>query len=225
MRRVIRTLAVSVLIFLSISVPGQTTLLEAEQELLNQLLEGGEPFRFLDLELIDLAVKKAGGNVRALYYLPSEGTLIVITDRNSFRLTPDLEIATSEKFETPLAGVNVKLSLIDAFSLVSLQTREGILGLYLEASESGPFWHVITESSTYTLGAAFASTVSVSDTRSALNAVSEKIKKEKEKAMAEKPGHPEEPGQSDQPGKPEEPGRPDDPGKSDDTPGKGNGKK
>lgn len=213
------------LIFLSISVPGQTTLLEAEQELLNQLLEGGEPFRFLDLELIDLAVKKAGGNVRALYYLPSEGTLIVITDRNSFRLTPDLEIATSEKFETPLAGVNVKLSLIDAFSLVSLQTREGILGLYLEASESGPFWHVITESSTYTLGAAFASTVSVSDTRSALNAVSEKIKKEKEKAMAEKPGHPEEPGQSDQPGKPEEPGRPDDPGKSDDTPGKGNGKK
>lgn len=50
MRRVIRALAVSVLIFLSISVPGQTTLLEAEQELLNQLLEGGEPFRFLDLE-------------------------------------------------------------------------------------------------------------------------------------------------------------------------------
>ena len=225
MRRVIRALAVSVLIFLSISVPGQTTLLEAEQELLNQLLEGGEPFRFLDLELIDLAVKKAGGNVRALYYLPSEGTLIVITDRNSFRLTPDLEIATSEKFETPLAGVNVKLSLIDAFSLVSLQTREGILGLYLETGESGPFWHVITESSAYTLGAAFASTVSVSDTQNALNAVSEKIKKEKEKAMAEKPGHPEEPGQSDQPGKPEEPGRPDDPGKSDDTPGKGNGKK
>ncbi|HQN29101.1 MAG TPA: hypothetical protein PLT43_11075, partial [Mesotoga sp.] len=83
--------------------------------------------------------------------------------------------------------------------------------------------HVITESSAYTLGAAFASTVSVSDTRSALNAVSEKIKKEK--AKAEKPGQPEEPGQSDQPGKPDEPGRPDDPGKSDDTPGKGNGKK
>ena len=223
MRRVIRALAVSVLIFLSISVPGQTTLLEAEQELLSQLLEGGEPSRFLDLELIDLAVKKAGGNVRALYYLPSEGTLTVITDRNSLTLTPDLEITADDRFETPLAGVNVKLSLIDAFSLVSLQTREGILGLYLEAGESGPLWHVITEFSAYTLGAAFASTVSVSDTRSALNAVSEKIKKEK--AKAEKPGQPEEPGQSDQPGKPDEPGRPDDPGKSDDTPGKGNGKK
>ncbi len=218
-----RALAVSVLIFLSISVPGQTALLEAEQELLSQLLEGGELSRFLDLELIDLAVKKAGGNVRALYYLPSEGTLTVITDRNSLTLTPDLEITASDRFETPLAGVNVKLSLIDAFSLVSLQTREGILGLYLETAESGPLWHVITESSAYTIGAAFASTVSVSDTRSALNTVSEKIKKEK--AKAEKPGQPEEPGQSDQPGKPEDPGRPDDPGKSDDTPGKGNGKK
>ncbi|HQN28220.1 MAG TPA: hypothetical protein PLT43_06655, partial [Mesotoga sp.] len=134
MRRVIRALAVSVLIFLSISVPGQTTLLEAEQELLSQLLEGGEPSRFLDLELIDLAVKKAGGNVRALYYLPSEGTLTVITDRNSLTLTPDLEITADDRFETPLAGVNVKLSLIDAFSLVSLQTREGILGLYLETA-------------------------------------------------------------------------------------------
>ncbi len=223
MRRVIRALAVSVLIFLSISVPGQTTLLEAEQELLGQLLEGGVPSLFLDLELIDLAVKKAGGNVRALYYLPSEGTLTVITDRNSLTLTPDLEITADDRFETPLAGVNVKLSLIDAFSLVSLQTREGILGLYLETAESGPFWHVITESSAYTLGAAFASTVSVSDTQSALNTVSEKIKKEK--AKAERPGQPEEPGQSDQPGKPDEPGRPDDPGKSDDTPGKGNGKK
>ena len=223
MRKVIRALAVSVLIFLSISVPGQTTLLEAEQELLGQLLEGGVPSLFLDLELIDLAVKKAGGNVRALYYLPSEGTLTVITDKNSLTLTPDLEITADDRFETPLAGVNVKLSLIDAFSLVSLQTREGILGLYLETAESGPLWHVITESSAYTLGAAFASTVSVSDTRSALNTVSEKIKKEK--AKAEKPGQPEEPGQSDQPGKPDEPGRPDDPGKSDDTPGKGNGKK
>lgn len=223
MRKVIRALAVSVLIFLSISVPGQTTLLEAEQELLSQLLEGRVLSRFLDLELIDLAVKKAGGNVRALYYLPSEGTLTVITDRNSLTLTPDLEITADDRFETPLAGVNVKLSLIDAFSLVSLQTREGILGLYLETAESGPLWHVITESSAYTLGAAFASTVSVSDTRSALNTVSEKIKKEK--AKAEKPGQPEEPGQSDQPGKPDEPGRPDDPGKSDDTPGKGNGKK
>jgi hypothetical protein len=223
MRKVIRALAVSVLIFLSISVPGQTTLLEAEQELLSQLLEGRVPLRFLDLELIDLAVKKAGGNVRALYYLPSEGTLTVITDRNSLTLTPDLEITANDRLETPLAGVNVKLSLIDAFSLVSLQTREGILGLYLETAESGPLWHVITESSAYTLGAAFASTVSVSDTRSALNTVSEKIKKEK--AKAEKPGQPEEPGQSDQPGKPDEPGRPDDPGKSDDTPGKGNGKK
>jgi len=223
MRKVIRALGVSVLIFLSISVPGQTTLLEAEQELLSQLLEGRVPLRFLDLELIDLAVKKAGGNVRALYYLPSEGTLTVITDRNSLTLTPDLEITANDRLETPLAGVNVKLSLIDAFSLVSLQTREGILGLYLETAESGPLWHVITESSAYTLGAAFASTVSVSDTRSALNTVSEKIKKEK--AKAEKPGQPEEPGQSDQPGKPDEPGRPDDPGKSDDTPGKGNGKK
>jgi len=101
MRRVIRALAVSVLIFLSISVPGQTTLLEAEQELLSQLLEGGEPSRFLDLELIDLAVKKAGGNVRALYYLPSEGTLTVITDRNSLTLTPDLEITADDRFETP----------------------------------------------------------------------------------------------------------------------------
>ena len=104
MRKVIRALAVSVLIFLSISVPGQTTLLEAEQELLSQLLEGGEPSRFLDLELIDLAVKRPEGT-----FAPCNLSLLKgrspSNRRNSLTLTPDLEITADDRFETPLAGV------------------------------------------------------------------------------------------------------------------------
>ena len=202
-------------IVFSVCAFAQTPVLEAELELLHRLSGQQETSRFLSIGLLKEALD-ISRELFAVYYLPGEKELRIITGDSVVTLSEESGVKR-EALDSELAMGVTKVSIIDAFSLVSLQTKDEVLGIYLEHNDSEPFWQVITETKVFVIGGTFPSTISVSSTKNALIKVEEKLKREKEREdNAKKP---------DTPGRPDEPGRPDDPGKPGDTPGKGNGKK
>ncbi len=195
------------------------TVLESEQSLLGYLVGGGDFELSVSITLIQKVQQIAAGEILAMFVLP-EGLIRVVTDSRVVTISSDGEI--SEITETSKAGISSEVKMIDAFSLVSLQSREEVRGIFLVQEENGHFWHVITETKSYRLASSFASTLNVMANDKALEEASKRLKKalgeEEDLTPSEKPGRP------DDPGKPDDLGKPDDPGKPDTPPGKENGK-
>jgi len=205
MKRVICLVSTIVLAFSAALSVG--TVLENEQSLLGYLVGGGDFELSVNINLIQKVQQIAAGEILAMFVLP-EGLIRVVTDSRVFTLSSDGEI--SEITETSKAGISSEVKMIDAFSLVSIQSREEVRGIFLVQEENGYFWHVITETKSYRLASSFASTLNVMANEKALEEASKRLEKA--------PGEEEDLTPSEKPGKPDDPGQPDTP------PGKENGK-
>lgn len=213
-----KALAIFLLIFLSTFTLAQSVIFEAELELLNRLVNGESASVCLTVDLLKKTAANFQKDFYAVYFLPGEDALRVITTVDSLVLSDEFQVDSSVSHDLELGSEKVKISLLDAFSLVTLQTREKVLGIYLESdTESKDFsWQVVTQTKVFVVGGEFASTLSVTDIEQALTRVAEKMKRAKSDTEKATPH---------QPGNPDKPGGPEDPGKPEDTPGKGNGKK
>ncbi|MDD3461094.1 MAG: hypothetical protein PHW28_07350, partial [Mesotoga sp.] len=176
------------------------TVLESEQSLLGYLVGGGDFELSVSITLIQKAQRIAAGEILAIFVLP-EGLVRVVTDSRVVTLSSDGEI--SEITEASDTGILSEVKIIDAFSLVSLQSREEVRGIFLVQEENGLFWHVITETMSYRLASSFASTLSVTANEKALEEASERLRKslgkEEDLTPSEKPGKPDDPGKPDEP--------------------------
>ncbi len=217
-----------IVLLLSINAVSQISIISTEEELLKSLVDtDNKELQGFSFETIEKIQGLSEELLLAVSYFPEENTILFITPTTAVAASEEFDQFSSKDITNNFDFAEIKISILDAYSLIKLQTKDEIFGIFLEQEEEILVWNVVTRSEVFSVSAMFASTIRVSNNKEVLKFISDKLQKMRndKTEQGERPftppgldNKPDDPGIPDVPGKPDDPGKPEEPGKPDNVP-------